>query len=145
MKNKIQKAYIAGFLDGDGSIYVRLKPNSTYKYGFQVAPYVVLFQSQKSQKDFEKICSLIGLGYLRIRKDGILEYIISRKKAIYSFLKIVKPFVILKKEQINLTLKILNKKESVKNKNDFQKIMNLIDRFRKLNYSKKRKKHTITP
>jgi len=53
--------------------------------------------------------------------------------------------VILKKEQINLTLKILNKKESVKNKNDFQKIMNLIDRFRKLNYSKKRKKHTITP
>ena len=145
MKNKIQKAYIAGFLDGDGSVYVRLKPNPTYKYGFQVAPYVVLFQSQKDQKNFEKICSLIGLGYLRIRKDGILEYIISRKEAIRSFLKMVKPFVILKKEQVNLTLRILDKKERVKNKNDFQKLMNLIDRFRELNYSKKRKKHTITP
>ena len=145
MKNKIQKAYIAGFLDGDGSVYVRLKPNPTYKYGFQVAPYVVLFQSQKDQKNFEKICSLIGLGYLRIRKDGILEYIISRKEAIISFLKMVKPFVILKKEQVNLTLRILDKKERVKNKNDFQKLMNLIDRFRELNYSKKRKKHTITP
>ncbi len=36
-----QKAYLAGFLDGDGSIYVRIKPNNTYKYGFQVAPYIV--------------------------------------------------------------------------------------------------------
>ncbi len=47
MLNQIQKSYIAGFLDGDGSIYVRLKPNRTYRYGFQVSPYIVLFQSQK--------------------------------------------------------------------------------------------------
>jgi hypothetical protein len=30
------KAYLAGFLDGDGSIYARLKPNNTYRFGFQV-------------------------------------------------------------------------------------------------------------
>ena len=71
MLTQTQKAYLAGFLDGDGSIYVRLKPNPTYKYGFQVAPYIVLFQSHKEKENFEKICSLIGLGYLRIRKDGI--------------------------------------------------------------------------
>ncbi len=145
MINQIKTAYIAGFLDGDGSIYVRLKPNSTYKYGFQVAPYVVLFQSQKDQKNFEKVCSLIGLGYLRIRKDGILEYIISRNEAIRCFLKMVKPFLILKKEQADLMIEILDKKERVKDRNDFQVLANLIDRFRELNYSKKRKKHTITP
>ena len=33
----------------------------------------------------------------------------------------------------------------VKNMNDFQALINLIDRFRELNYSKKRKKRTITP
>ena len=145
MINKIQKAYIAGFIDGDGSIYVQAKPNLTYKYGFQVAPYIVLFQSQKDQKNFEKVCSLIGLGYLRVRKDGILEYIISRNKAIRNFLKIIKPFIILKRKQVELMLEILDKKERVKNKNDFQALMNLIDRFRELNYSKKRKKRTITP
>jgi hypothetical protein len=32
----IKKAYLAGFLDGDGSIYVRLKPNQDCKFGFQV-------------------------------------------------------------------------------------------------------------
>ena len=145
MDNRIQTAYIAGFLDGDGSIYVRAKPNPTYKFGFQIAPYIVLFQSQKDQKNFEKICSLIGLGHLRIRKDRILEYIISRNEAIRDFLKITKPFLILKKEQADLMLEILDKKERVRNRNDFQALLNLIDRFRDLNYSKKRKKHTITP
>ena len=145
MDNRIQTAYIAGFLDGDGSIYVRAKPNPTYKFGFQIALYIVLFQSQKDQKNFEKICSLIGLGHLRIRKDRILEYIISRNEAIRDFLKITKPFLILKKEQADLMLEILDKKERVRNRNDFQALLNLIDRFRDLNFSKKRKKHTITP
>ena len=145
MINQIKIAYIAGFLDGDGSIYVRLKPNFTYKYGFQVAPYIVLFQSQKDQANFEKVCSLIGSGYLRVRKDGILEYIIGRNEAIKDFLKKVKPFLILKKEQADLMLEILDKKERVENQKDFQTLANLIDRFRELNYSKKRKKRTITP
>ena len=147
MKNlsSTQKAYLAGFLDGDGSIYVRLKPNSTYRYGFQVAPYIILFQSQKERSKFEKVCSLVGLGYIRERKDGILEYTIGRKEAIETFLKMVKPYVILKKEQCALMLEILDMKTEVKNKDDFRALMNKIDRFRELNYSKKRKRHTLTP
>ena len=145
MLSQTQKAYLAGFLDGDGSIYVRLKPNSTYRYGFQVAPYIVLFQSQKEKENFQKICSLIGLGYLRVRKDGILEYIIGKTDGLREFLKIIKPFVILKKKQVALMTEILDKKEKVKNKNDFRKLVDLIDRFRELNYSKKRKKRILTP
>ena len=145
MLSQTQKAYLAGFLDGDGSIYVRLKPNSTYRYGFQVAPYIVLFQSQKEKENFKKIYSLIRLGYLRVRKDGILEYIIGRVNELREFLKIVKPFVILKKEQVALMTEILDKKEKVKDKNDFRKLIDLIDRFRNLNYSKKRKRHRLTP
>ena len=145
MLSQNQKAYLAGFLDGDGSIYVRLKPNSTYRYGFQVAPYIVLFQSQKEKENFQKICSLIGLGYLRVRKDGILEYIIGKTDGLREFLKIIKPFVILKKKQVALMTEILDKKEKMRNKNDFRKLTDLIDRFRELNYSKKRKKRVLTP
>ena len=145
MLNQTQKSYLAGFLDGDGSIYAQLKPNPTYKYGFQVAAYVVLFQSQKDRANFENICSLIGLGYLRVRKDGILEYIIGKTEAIRDFLKTIRPFTMLKKEQVALMLEILNKKESVKNEKDFQALADLVDRFRELNYSKKRKKRTLTP
>jgi len=143
--SSIKKAYIAGFLDGDGSIYVRLKPNSTYKYGFQVAPYIVFFQSQKSRVNFEKICSMIGLGHLRERSDGILEYIISKHDAVNVLLKIIKPYTILKKEQVALMLKILKQKEKVKSKKDFIKLAELIDKFRILNYSKRRKIRKLTP
>lgn len=140
-----QKAYLAGFLDGDGSIYVRAKPNSTYRYGFQIAPYIVLFQSSKDRINFEKICSLINLGHLRERNDGILEYIISRNYDIEKFLSLVEPFVILKKSQVKLMRKILELKSAVKNKEDFVVLMNLIDSFRELNYSKKRKTRKLTP
>mgnify|MGYP001570392647 CR=1 FL=1 len=147
MKNisSTQKAYIAGFLDGDGSIYVRMKPNSTYKYGFQISSYIVLFQSQKEKVNFEKICSLIGLGYIRERRDGILEYIIGKEKSIRIFLGLIKPFLILKQKQANLMLKILDKKSSVKNIKSFQSLADLIERFRELNYSKKRKRRVLTP
>ena len=143
--NQLQKSYLAGFLDGDGSIYAQLKPNPTYKYGFQIAVNVVLFQSQKDQSQFEKICSLIGLGYLRVRKDGILEYIIGKAGAIRNFLNMVKPYVILKTRQVDLMLEILEKKENIKDKNDFRFLAKLVDSFRNLNYSKKRKRRTLTP
>ena len=136
-------AYLAGFLDGDGSIYVRLKPNDTYKYGFQVAPYIVLFQSNQDRENFEKICSKIGLGILRERKDGILEYSINRTDNLKLFLYSIKPFLVLKREQAELMLKILVRKEKVKNQNDFEKLAQLVDSFRELNYSKKRKIRTI--
>lgn len=145
LNSSTKRAYLAGFLDGDGSIYVRLKPNKDYKYGFQVAPYIILFQSAKDRVKFEKLCSLINLGYIRERKDGILEYTISRIDNIRNFLEIVRPFVILKKEQVKLMIKILNLKKKIKNYQDFQKLMKLIDSFRELNYSKKRKYRTLTP
>jgi len=63
--SQTKRAYLAGFLDGDGSIYVQLKPNKTYKFGFQIAPYIVLFQSQKDQKNFEHLCSIINHSFAK--------------------------------------------------------------------------------
>jgi intein-encoded DNA endonuclease-like protein len=139
------RAYIAGFLDGDGSIYVRMKPNKTYRYNYQFAPSVILFQSAKDREGFEKICSQIGLGYIRERKDGVLEYTINRRDHILSFLDLVEPYVVLKSKQVSLMREILMLKETVKTKQDFIKLATLVDRFRELNYSKKRRRHTLTP
>ena len=141
----IQRAYLAGFLDGDGSIYVRLKPNKTYKYDFQIAPYIVLFQSKKAEKLFQKICALVDYGYLRERKDGVLEYTINKQKDIIDFLKLIKPYLILKQEHAQLMIDILLTKQAVSNRKDFVQLARMIDRFRDLNYSKKRIRHNLTP
>lgn len=140
-----KKAYLAGLLDGDGSIYVRLKPNSSYKYDFQIAPYVVFFQSSKEVENFKKICALMNCGYLRKRKDGMLEYTIGRRDEITKFLGLIKPYLVLKRKQADLMIKILEQKDKVKNKKDFNELAKLIDGFRELDYSKKRKRHNLTP
>ena len=141
----IKKAYVAGFLDGDGSIYVRAKPNSTYKYDFQIALYVALFQSVKNRDKFTELCDLIGYGKMRERKDGILEYVIDRIADIEEFLECVRPFVKLKEKQLELMLKIIDLKGKVEDKEDFEALLNLIDSYRELNYSRNRKKRVLTP
>jgi hypothetical protein len=141
----IKKAYIAGFLDGDGSIYVRAKPNTSYRYGFQVAPYVVLFQSSSSRESFEELCKMIGYGKMRERKDGVMEYVVNKIDDIKDLLTCIKPFVILKRRQIDLMLKIIEAKDKIENQHDFQALLDLVDSYRELNYSKNRKKRVLTP
>lgn len=140
-----QLAYLAGFIDGDGSIYVRLKPNDTYRYGFQIAPYIILFQSAKDEVNFQKICQMLNCGYLRRRKDGILEYTIGRQEEILDLIKTIKPYLILKKRQAELIERIFKTKSLVRNSKDFSKLMDLVNQFADLNYSKKRIKHKLTP
>ena len=143
--SSIKRAYLAGFLDGDGSIYVRAKPNSDYRYGFQVAPAIILFQSAKDRSKFEEVCSLINLGYIRTRNDGILEYTINKIDNIIEFLKLVEPFVILKRKQVMLMKQIIEQKKKVEQQKDFEALLKLIDSFRELNFSKRRKVRTLTP
>ena len=140
MKLSITKrAYIAGFLDGDGSVYVRIKPNNTYRFRYQVAPSIVFFQSEKMKEKFQEFQQLLGLGTMRRRKDGMLELTVSRIAELETLIEIVKPFVFLKKRQIELLEEIMNAKEHVEKKEDFQAIVKMAETLSKLNYSKRRK------
>lgn len=140
-----QISYLAGFIDGDGSIYVRAKPNQDYRFGFQIAPYIVLFQSTKDEVNFNKICALLDCGYLRKRKDGILEYIVGRREEIIDLITLIKPYLILKSRQADLLLEILELKSKIKDEKDFDKLLKLVNKFAELNYSKKRIMHRLTP
>ncbi len=133
-----QAAYVAGFLDGDGSIFVRLKPNAAYKYGFQIAPYVVFFQSSKEISFLKRLQEMIGAGYVRLRNDGIAELTIGSMKAMRNLIRQIEPYLILKKQQARLLVQVLEHKEQVKSRDDFMNLVRLIDQFKGLNYSKKR-------
>ena len=143
--SSIEKSYLAGFLDADGSIYVQAKPNDTYRFGYQVAPYIVFFQSAKDEEAFSRVCDLIKFGHTRKRKDGIIEYLISRQEEILKLVEMLEPYVVMKKQQMALIKEIILSKQKVETEKDFEQLINLIDRFRELNYSKKRKKRTLTP
>ncbi len=89
--------------------------------------------------------SKIGYGRLRLRKDGIHEFTINKQVEIKDFLEKISPYLILKQEQAQLMLEILDLKANVSSEEDFAKLLELIDSFRELNYSKKRKARILTP
>ena len=138
-------SYLAGFLDGDGSIYVQLKPNQTYRFGFQIASTIAFFQSKKEKAKMEMMRNFYKLGYLRERKDGITEWIIGNEEGIKNVLKKTIPFLRLKKKQAELMLEILDLKSKINDREDFIFLASKIELFRGLNYSKKRKRRIIGP
>jgi|SRR3989344_4501060 len=132
------RAYIAGFLDGDGSIYVRLKPNKTYRFRYQIAPTIVFFQSRKERRGLELLQQKLGIGYLRDRNDGIVEYIIGDIESMIALATSILPYVQLKKRQALLLIKIFRLKEKIRTGKDFLNVCKHVDQFQQLNYSKRR-------
>ena len=82
--------------------------------------------------------SQFGAGYIRHRKTGISDYTIVDSKEVFKILKLLQPYVKLKKKHVELGLEILQK---MQNHDDFGEICRLVDKFKDINYSKKR---TIT-
>jgi len=129
-------AYIAGFLDGDGSIFFQIIPRKDYKKKFQIRSSIAFYQKTNNIEILEWIKNNFGCGYIRHRKTGISDYTIVDSKEVKKILLLLRPYVKLKKKQVELSLEIL---EKIENNKDFLETCKLVDKFKELNYSKKRK------
>ena len=129
-------AYIAGFLDGDGSIFFQIIPRKDYKQRFQIRSSIAFYQKSNSAEILNWFKDIFKTGYIRHRKTGISDYTIVESKEVKKILLLLQPYVIIKKKQVELGLKILEKLE---NKEEFLEICKLVDKFEKIDYSKKRK------
>lgn len=132
-------AYIAGFLDGDGSIFFQIIPRRDYKQKFQIRSTIAFYQKTENVWILEWIKEKFGCGYIRHRKTNISDYNIVESKEVFRILKLLKPFVRLKNKQVELGLEILFRLRNKKTDLDFIEICKLVDKFKEINYSKKRK------
>lgn len=134
------RAYIAGFLNGDGSIFVQLVRRKDYKLGYQVRASVVFFQKTRYKKILRWLKHKLRSGYLRDRKDGLSEYTIVDFKNVKPVLNEIEPFLILKKNQAKLALSIIRRfeEQSQITSKFLLQISKNVDKFGELNYSKKR-------
>ena len=132
-------AYIAGFLDGDGSIFFQIIRRKDYIFGFQIRSSLAFYQKTKYSTILKWIKNSLKSGYIRHRKTGISDYTVVESKEVERILLLLKPYVKVKQKQLELGLKILRKLKSAKSKKEFLEICKLIDKFGGLNYSKKRK------
>jgi len=135
---QIQLAYIAGFIDGDGCINGQIVKSNDYKRKFKLQLSVVFFQKSSRRWFIDYLHNLLNMGYIRSRKDGMLELTIKNTKEVYKLITLIKPFLIMKKPQANLILEIIDLLDSIKTDHDFLEVCKLIDKFMILNDSKKR-------
>jgi len=131
-------AYIAGFLDGDGSIFFQIIPRPDYKQKFQIRTSIAFYQKKQYIEILEWLKNLFGVGYIRQRNTEIADYTVVESKEVKKILQLLQPYVRLKKNQVKLGLDILEKLETKKSDKDFLEICKLVDKFGELNYSKKR-------
>ena len=134
-------AYIAGFLDGDGSIFFQLVGRKDYCYGYQIRTSIAFYQKTENQQILHWLKSQFESGYIRHRKTGISDYTIVEPMEVKRILQLLGPYVRLKKDHVRLGLQIIDKLSSIGNPDEFLNLCCLVDRFQEINYSKKR---TIT-
>ena len=133
-------AYIAGFLDGDGCITIRVEKSRTHKLGYRARARVGFTQHKSKRKILDFLCKKIGSGkVVQYKHNNMAEYVIYDQKVITQLLENIKPYVFVKAQHLQLAQKllILKKekgygKESLKEMFNFRKEIGLLN-----NYSKK--------
>lgn len=132
----IEKAYIAGFIDGDGCINAQIVRRNDYKLKFQIRVSITLFQSTKRHWFLLQISKLLNCGTVRKRNDGISEYAICGIANVASLIQLLLPFLRLKYRQAILVQQILLSLSKNQHKQDFLIVCGLVDQIRLLNDSK---------
>ena len=143
-QSKIDLAYIAGFLDGDGSLMLQIKKRKDSNTGIRFMLTICFYQDTRHEKPLYWIRDILGIGYISRRNDGMTELRINGFKQIRSIIKNLLPYIRFKKYQAEALYKaadILSKGNISKlNKNKFKKLVDLILIIQRENYITKKKK-----
>ena len=134
-----QAAYIAGFVDGDGSVmaYIIKRPDyGIIKYQIRVS---VNFVQRKDRGHFLKKIQeeLSNKGSFRIdRGDGIADLALVGQSDLMSFLPEIRPYLRIKQKQANLVLRIIQElSQAKKDPLRFLELCKLVDQVTLLNAS----------
>ena len=131
-------AYIAGFLDGDGSIMAQLVYRKDYKFGYQIRVSIVFYQKQIHQEILFWLKEQLKYGYIRNRNDGMSEYTIVGLSEVEQILRLLHNKLRLKKSLATDVLQLIKVYPKKMTPEKLLKLANLVDKTAKFNYSKKR-------
>jgi intein-encoded DNA endonuclease-like protein len=92
------RAYIAGFLDGDGSIIFQLVRRRDYVYGYQARASVCFYQHTRNRAGLEWLKQQLHRAYIRDRAGSMSDFTIVGWSAVERILELVRPFTVFKRE-----------------------------------------------
>lgn len=98
-RSNTEKAYIAGFLDGDGSIMLQLKKRSDTKRGYRFMATICFYQDTRHEEPLRWIRSVLKIGYISRRNDGVSELRVNGYKSVGRVLDDLIPYIRFKRVQ----------------------------------------------
>ena len=138
---KEELAYMAGFLDGDGCIMLQLIFRHDYRLGYQIRASIVFYQKTKYRNFLEWLKKRLDYGYIRNRNDDMSEYTIVGASPVNEILKLLYPYLRLKKQHAEVAMSVLDQMPESGWKMKPKLLLELsreVDKFAYLNYSKRR-------
>ena len=143
-RSKKDLAYIAGFLDGDGSLMLQLKTRRDTPTKRRFVCTICFYQDSRHDEVLLWIQSLFGIGYISRRNDGMTELRINGFRQVENILSDLMPFIRLKSPQTQAMLAAIKILSRTKNSRlSDEQIVNLIDyivQIQSYNYATRKKK-----
>ena len=137
-RSSTDRAYIAGFLDGDGSLMLQVKSRTDTKRGVRFMATICLYQDTRHEKPLLWIRKQLGIGYISHRNDGMTELRINGFEQVRDILVTLKPFIRFKAKQAHALISactLLSLKDiRLLSKSDLRKLVNLMFVIRAENY-----------
>jgi hypothetical protein len=143
-QSKINLAYIAGFLDGDGSLMLQIKRRKEGKKRWRFMCTICFYQDTRHEQPLGWIRKILGIGYLSRRNDQISELRINGYKQVRDIMKNLLPFIRFKKKQARALYSaatLLAKNGSDLKERDLRKLVELIIVIQENNYVTKKKRN----
>ena len=137
-------AYIAGFLDGDGSLMLQIKKRSDSKIGIRFMVTICLYQDTRHEKELYWIRKVLGIGYISQRNDGMSELRINGYKKVHEILVLLQPFIRFKRIQTKALLRACEvlKSSTISSMTEIQlrTVLDCVVIIRNENYSTQKKR-----
>jgi hypothetical protein len=137
---EVDRAYVAGLVDGDGAIMASIEPHSEKKFRFRVR--IVLKVTQKGRRDLAFLPKLLRCGSVRANRTTH-DWITRDQEEILRVLRLLSPYARAKKRQIDIAIKILE--TPIRSKQDLMHVARLADTLSQFNVrSNNRRKNHVT-
>jgi hypothetical protein len=135
----LQASYLAGFMDGDGSIHFQLVQQKEYRFGYYIRASLSFSQATIARHGLELIQAMVGAGYLRDRGTGMSDLVITSRPLLIELLSAMQPYVIFKQEHVRRALDLLPRIRPRVGPAEFLQLAREVDAFATLNYSKRKR------
>ena len=138
---EVEKAYVAGLLDGDGSVMAHIEPHRECRFGYRIRVVVKFSQHEDHDQTLMELKQLCGEGYVSRSNKRVREFAVKSSRGVERLLREIEPYVRIKRAQVRQAL--MERLKQVQTLEQFRGVAELADGLSAGNLkSRSRRKHS---